>query len=151
VEIMKPLDIESVGKKLTGMIRRIDLLTTYQGMTLDEYLQNEERQAVVERYLEVIIQAAIDINRMLINSVESVDLEKITNAEAFTLVAQLGFITSELADALIPSAGFRNILAHVYDDIIPEAAYKAFHLSLVQYPEYIRQIQTYLNSREENE
>lgn len=148
---MKSLDIESLGKKLAGMVKRIDRLTTYQDMTLDEYLQNEERQAVVERYLEVIIQAAIDINKMLINSVESVDMEKITNAEAFNRVAQLGFITSELANALIPSAGFRNILAHVYDDVIPEAAYKAFNLSLMQYPEYIRQIQTYLNSREEHE
>jgi uncharacterized protein YutE (UPF0331/DUF86 family) len=65
---MRKLDVESVGKKLIGMAKRILFLTRYEGMTLDDYLQDLERQAVVERYLEVIIQAAIDINRMLIKS-----------------------------------------------------------------------------------
>jgi uncharacterized protein YutE (UPF0331/DUF86 family) len=143
---MKNLDVEGVGRKLTGMARRINLLARYRGMTFDEYRQDEERQAVVERSLEVVIQAAIDINRMLINATPSSTTGNITNAEAFTLVSELGFISSELAMALIPSAGFRNILAHAYDDVVPEWAYKAFELSLVQYPEYIRQVKTYLDS-----
>jgi uncharacterized protein YutE (UPF0331/DUF86 family) len=148
---MKNLDVDGIRKKLTGMVRRLNFLAAYQGMTFESYLQDEERQAVVERYLEVIIQAAIDINRMLIKSGESIDLDKLTNSDVFALVGERGFITSDLANALIPSAGFRNTLAHAYDDVIPEMAYRAFQLSLVQYPEYIRQIQIYLNSQEENE
>ncbi len=129
---MKNLDVEGVGKKLTGMARRIMLLNQYRDMTFDEYLEDDERQAVVERYLEVIIQAAIDINRMLIKSSRSIDNKEVSNKDAFTLVGQLGIITPELAIALIPSAGFRNILAHAYDDIMPDAAYRGLQLSLVQ-------------------
>jgi uncharacterized protein YutE (UPF0331/DUF86 family) len=143
---MKNLDVEGVGKKLTGMARRIMLLTQYRDMTFDEYLEDDERQAVVERYLEVIIQAAIDINRMLIKSSRSIDNKEVSNKDAFTLVGQLGIITPELAIALIPSAGFRNILAHAYDDIMPDAAYRGLQLSLVEYPQYIRQVKTYINS-----
>ncbi len=143
---MKNLDVEGVGKKLTGMARRIMLLTQYKDMTFDEYLEDDERQAVVERYLEVIIQAAIDINRMLIKSSRSIDNKEVSNKDAFTLVGQLGIITPELAISLIPSAGFRNILAHAYDDIMPDAAYSGLQLSLVEYPQYIRQVKTYINS-----
>lgn len=64
---------------------------------------------------------------------------------------QLGFITSDLAAQLALSAGFRNILAHVYEHIEPEMAYRALQLSVVQYPQYIQQIQIYLNSLEEDE
>ena len=60
MEFMKNLDIEGIHKKLIGMAKRLNLLSQYKNMTLDEYRQNEERQAVVERCLEIITQAAID-------------------------------------------------------------------------------------------
>lgn len=136
---------------MIGMTKRLNRLSTYQSLTFEEYLQDEDRQATIERYLEIVIQAAIDINRMLIKHKEDTDLEKLTNAEAFTLAGELGFITSELAAQLALSAGFRNVLAHVYDDVDPEMAYRALQLAVVQYPQYIQQIQTYLNSLEEDE
>lgn len=148
---MTDLDLEGIGKKLIGMTKRLNRLSTYQSLTFEEYLQDEDRQATIERYLEIVIQAAIDINRMLIKHIEDIDLEKLTNTKAFTLAGELGFIASELAAQLALSAGFRNVLAHVYDDIIPEMAYQALQLSVVQYQQYIQQIQIYLNSLEKDE
>ncbi len=148
---MTSLDLTGIGKKMIGMTKRLNRLFTYQSLTFEEYLQDEDRQASIERYLEVVIQAAIDINKMLIKRVENIDLERLTNTEVFTLSGELGLITSDLASQLALSAGFRNILAHVYDDINPEMAYRALQLSVVQYPQYIQQIQTYLNSLEKDE
>jgi uncharacterized protein YutE (UPF0331/DUF86 family) len=148
--IMTNLNRESVGKKLTGMVRRLNRLSHYQSLTYEEYLQDEDRQASIERYLEIIIQAALDINRILINSVNDTRLEQLTNAETFTLASELGFISPELAAQLIPSATFRNVLAHVYDDIAPEMAYRALQLATTQYQQYVQQIQTYLNSLQDD-
>lgn len=148
---MTDLDREGIGKKLIGMNRRLTRLFTHQSLTFEEYLQDEDRQASIERYLEIVIQAAIDINKMLIKHAGNIDLERLTNIEVFTLVGELNFISSELATQLALSAGFRNVLAHVYDDIDPEIAYRALKLSVVQYPQYIQQIQTYLNSLENDE
>jgi uncharacterized protein YutE (UPF0331/DUF86 family) len=148
---MTDLDREGIGKKLIGMNRRLARLSTHQSLTFEEYLQDEDRQASIERYLEIVIQAAIDINKMLIKNAGNIDLERLTNTEVFTLIGELNFISSELATQLSLSAGFRNILAHVYDDIDPEIAYRALKLSVVQYPQYIQQIQTYLNSLENDE
>lgn len=143
---MRELDLEGIGKKLIGMDRRLKRLAIHQSLTFEEYLQDEDRQATIERYLEIVIQAAIDINRQLIKSASNTELEKLTNAETFTLVSELGFISPELANQLVPSAGFRNVLAHSYDDIVPEIAYRALQLAVMQYPKYIQQIQIYLNS-----
>ncbi len=148
---MTDLDREGIGKKLIGMNRRLARLATHQSLTFEEYLQDEDRQASIERYLEIVIQAAIDINKMLIKHAGNIDLERLTNTEVFTLAGELSFISSELATQLALSAGFRNVLAHVYDDINPEIAYRALQLSIVQYPQYIQQIQTYLNSLENDE
>lgn len=148
---MNELDLESIGRKLIGMAKRLKRLSKHQSIAFENYLQDEDRQATIERYLEIVIQAAIDINRMLIKHREDVDLETLTNAETFTLAGELGCITLELAAQLALSAGFRNVLAHVYDDIYPEMTYRALQLAVVQYPQYIQQIQTYLNSLEEYE
>lgn len=145
---MRDLDLEGIGKKLIGMDRRLRRLAIHQSLTFEEYLQDEDRQATIERYLEVVIQAAIDINRALIKSVNNTEFEKLTNAETFTFASELGFISLELANQLVPSAGFRNVLAHSYDDIVPEMAYRALQLAVTQYPKYIQQIQNHLNSLE---
>jgi len=148
---MKDLDLKGISKKLIGMNKRLVRLFNYQSLTFEEYLQDEDRQASIERYLEVVIQAATDINKMLIKHTENIDLEKLTNAEVFTLAGELGFITSELATQLALSAGFRNVLAHAYDDVDPEITYRALKLSVVQYPQYIQQIQNHLNLLEDDE
>jgi len=146
------VDREGISKKLAGMTRRLNLLSAYQSLTFNEYLQNEDRQAAIERFLEIIIQAAIDINKMLLKQALGVKLtrnsENFTNAEVFILIGEHGFIPRELAEQLAESGRFRNVLTHLYDDIIPEKAYDALQKSLVQYPEYITAIQNYLDSLE---
>jgi uncharacterized protein YutE (UPF0331/DUF86 family) len=145
---MTELDLQGVGKKLIGMNKRLTRLAAYQSLSFEEYLQDEDRQATIERYLEVVIQAAIDINKMLILSAQDIESARMTNAETFTLASEFGFITSKLANQLVPSASFRNVLAHVYDDIVPEMAYHALQLAVTQYTQYVQQIQNYLNSLE---
>ena len=148
---MTAVDLGRISQKLIGMSRRLARLFNYRSLTFEEYLQDEDRQASIERYLEIVIQASIDINKMLIKNVETIDLEKLTNTEIFVLAGELGFISSKLATQLALSAGFRNVLAHVYDNIDPEVVYRALQLSVVQYPQYIQQIQTYLDLLEANE
>lgn len=70
------VDLEGINKKLAGMTRRLTLLQPYRSLTLEEYLQDETRQATIERFLELIIQAAIDINKMLLKQVVGAKLTR---------------------------------------------------------------------------
>jgi uncharacterized protein YutE (UPF0331/DUF86 family) len=146
------IDIEGINKKLAGMTRRLTLLQLYRTLALEEYLEDEVKQATIERFLELIIQGAIDTNKMLLKQVANIKLtqrnENITNAEIFILAGEYGFIPQELAEELSASGRFRNVLAHLYDEIMPEKTYEALQKAFEQYPHYIAAIQNYLDSLE---
>jgi uncharacterized protein YutE (UPF0331/DUF86 family) len=91
---MSILNREGFDKKLGGMAKRLERLKIYQSLTFEEYLEDEDRQAMVERYLEVVIQAAIDINKMLIKQISNTRLEGMNNTDIFRQVGQMGCITS---------------------------------------------------------
>jgi uncharacterized protein YutE (UPF0331/DUF86 family) len=141
----------SIYKKLAGMTKRLNRLADYESLTLAQFLEDDIRQAAIERLLELIIQAAIDINKMLLKQA-GVSLrrgnESISNAEAFILAGEQGFISQTLARQLNESAKFRNALAHLYDDLIAETVHGAIQIALMQYPQFITEIETYLDSLE---
>lgn len=147
---MTRLDRKGINKKLIGMTKRLTRLSAHQSLTFAEYLQDEDRQATIERYLEIIIQAAIDINKMLLAH-RGINLAELKNSETFTMAGELGILSTDLATRLSLSTGFRNVLAHLYDDIIPEMAHLALQRAVEDYPHYIQQIKTYLNALEEDE
>jgi|GEM_PF-582154 len=141
----------SINKKLAGMTKRLNYLADYESLTLTEFLEDEVRQFTIERLLELIIQAAIDINKMLLKQA-GISLrrgnESKSNAEAFILASEQGFISQALARQLDESAKFRNALAHLYDDLIAESVHEAIQLALTQYPQFITEIENYLDSLE---
>lgn len=149
---MKNFEPEAISDKVAGMARRLNRLRDYTALTLDEYLQDEITQAAIERLLEQIIQSALDINRAFLKRIAggqaSVDGKTVTNSETFILVARHGLISEELGKALAKSGGFRNVLAHQYDEISPELVYTALQLAFQYYPRYTAAVQTYLDSLE---
>lgn len=49
--------------KLDFMMKYLNSLKGFESITLEEYLDDYNKQLVVERLLQLIIQVAIDINR----------------------------------------------------------------------------------------
>ncbi len=148
---MKEFEPASISSKLATMLKRLQRLRRYEALTLNEYLLDEDIQAIVERLLEQIIQSALDINRAFLKRIAGIQTSeemRLTNSETFTLAAEHGLLSKELGAALAKSGGFRNVLAHLYDEIIPESVYAALTLSLQYYPHYIATVQAYLDSLE---
>ena len=152
---MTEIDLSGLAKKLAGMTRRFDRLKRYEPLSLDEYLLEEDRQIIIERLLELIIQTAIDINKMLLKQVAGISLRStddgsVTNEEIFLLAGEHGFISLDLAKKLAQSGKFRNVLAHLYDDIDPGRVYVALQKTFEQYPAYIEAIQDCIDALEVN-
>jgi uncharacterized protein YutE (UPF0331/DUF86 family) len=93
-------------------------------------------------------QAAIDINDHILSKLNSG--KSYTNFEAFIELGNSQIITPELAKQIAPSSGLRNRLVHEYDDIDPKQVFMAINFALQQYPLYVRQINSYLISLEED-
>ncbi|WP_017326897.1 DUF86 domain-containing protein [Synechococcus sp. PCC 7336] len=149
---MNEFNLDILSRKIDVIRRRLERLQKYRLLSLEDYLNSDDIQDIIERNLEVSIQAAIDVNKSLLKRVLALntqELQDLKNSESFLLLAQNGILTNSLANELARSAGFRNVLAHLYDELIPERVIDALQKALKFYPEYLYEIQSYLGSLED--
>jgi uncharacterized protein YutE (UPF0331/DUF86 family) len=148
---MNEHNVNILSRKVDIIRLRLKRLQKYRLITVQEYLDNDEAQDVIERNLEIIIQAAVDINKAILKNLlgsSSTELKAMKNSESFILLARRGILSEPLARELAKSGGFRNVLAHLYDEIIPVKVIVALNETLQLYPEYLSEIQSYLDSFE---
>ncbi|BAU12843.1 hypothetical protein LEP3755_33750 [Leptolyngbya sp. NIES-3755] len=133
-----------ITRKLRAMMSYINELEAFEDLTLDEYLRNFREQLVVERLIELIIQASLDITRFLLKNIHQTSPKE--NATVFLVAGQYGLITAEVATNLAEFGKFRNVLAHMYEEIDPVVVFGAIRETLDIYPIYARQIKEYVDS-----
>ena len=141
---MSNLDSEIVLARLRLINKYIKTLEEFSTLSLDTYLEDFRQQLVVERLLQLITQAAIDINDHLLSHLNPGNSN--TNFEAFIELSKYNVISSELAKQIAPSSGLRNRLVHEYDDLDPGQVFRAISFALQEYPIYVEQINSYLIS-----
>ncbi|MEA5618711.1 DUF86 domain-containing protein [Cronbergia sp. UHCC 0137] len=145
---MNNIEFVIIETRLELIGRYLDYLKKFEGISLDDYLSSFEQQLITERLLQLMTQAAIDINDHILSKLTSG--KSYTNFDGFIELGKYQILTSELANQIAPSSGLRNRLVHEYDDIDPNQVFKAISFALQQYPLYVRQINTYLMTLEEN-
>jgi uncharacterized protein YutE (UPF0331/DUF86 family) len=101
-------------------------------------------RGVIERELYVISQAVIDLAEAVISYK---NLRKPTTMrEAFDILGEDGILPKEFLSDFSKIVGFRNALAHDYQDLKIEEVYNVLQNKLPQVEEFISYIQkTVLN------
>ncbi|MEG5043412.1 type VII toxin-antitoxin system HepT family RNase toxin [Microcoleus sp. B4-C1] len=145
---MKEIEPAIVLAKLDFMTDYLESLSSFESISLEEYLTNRGNQLIVERLLQLIIQVALDVNRYLLKRLEV--QQPNSNFDVFIEVSNCGIITTELAKILSQSGVLRNRLVHLSDEIDPVKVHQAIDLVLHKYPIYQRQVTNYLDSLREN-
>jgi uncharacterized protein YutE (UPF0331/DUF86 family) len=138
---MNSIDSEIVLARLRLIAKYYNTLEQFSNLSLDDFLADFNKQLIVERLLQLMVQAAIDINDHILSKLSPG--KSTSNFEAFIELGKLGIITPELGKQLAPSAGLRNRLVHEYDDIDPNQIFHAIKFALSQYPLYVEQINAY--------
>lgn len=141
---MSNIDTEIVLVRLKLITKYYNTLEEFSSTSLDEFLNDFRQQLVVERLLQLMVQAAIDINDHILSKLNPGKSE--TNFDSFISLGKYGVITPELARKIAPSSGLRNRLVHEYDEIDPREVFKSISFALQQYPLYVRQVSSYLIS-----
>ena len=141
---MTKIDTVIVTTRLEFITRYLDNLKRFEEVSLDDYLINFDTQLITERLLQLMAQAAIDINDHILSKLNPGKSE--TNFDSFISLGKYGVITPELARQIAPPSGLRNRLVHEYDEIDPQQVFKAISFALQQYPLYVRQVNFYLIS-----
>lgn len=106
---------EIVRRKLAHLDGYLDELSAYHGLALDAYRAPGGPRRAVERLIQLVVEAAVDINIHVVTELEG--RPPVDYRSSFAAAARVGVIDDDLARRLAPAAGLRNALVHDYVDI----------------------------------
>ncbi len=139
-----------INKKLIN--RKIELIQTdlnylseFKQSSFDEISKDYKKQALVERFLERIINRAIDINQHLITELfDKGQASPKSYKETFLKLADFKIYSVEFASEISKSVGTRNVLNHEYDNIDYSKIYSSISHCLKDYHSYCEYILKFL-------
>lgn len=136
---------EVVRRKLAHLARYLDELQTHRGVSLEDYLANAGVRRAIERLIQLIVEAAVDINVHVATELEGTPPADYRSS--FLAAARVGLLPAELAERLAPAAGLRNALVHDYTDLDDARVHAAIPLVLEGFDGYARAVQAWLDRR----
>ncbi|MBI2900189.1 MAG: DUF86 domain-containing protein [Planctomycetes bacterium] len=139
---MSPIDRDVVRRKVERIRANLRHLEPFQSLTIKEYLADDVRRAAVERFLQVTVEAAVDINSHLL--VETGLPAPDDQHSSFISAGQHGIIDADLAHQMAPSTGLRNRLVHEYDKIDDAKVLASVGTALDLFPRYIAAVERFL-------
>lgn len=115
------VDPDTVRSRLGKLEQYVRGLADKQDCTLEEYRRDADRQDIVERRFVKAIQASIDVASHVVSKQGYREPENY--GDVFAILGEEGVLGAETADRMVEMAGFRNVLAHEYADILDERVY----------------------------
>lgn len=122
-------------RKLDGYLRALRQL---QAVPLDEYLADDDIQTIVERKLQLAIQACMDIASYLIGQLGLTAPDEPHNV--FAVLGQEGVVGEQLAGRMVGMVRFRNILVRDYLDIDSALVHRSLTGELDDFDQFSREI-----------
>jgi uncharacterized protein YutE (UPF0331/DUF86 family) len=129
------LDARIIERKLEFMRRALLQMERVVAEGEAAYLTSEVAQAVLERQVERLVEAAVDAASHVLR--EQFQVSPSTYREALLELGRRGVIEAELAERLAPAAGLRNFITHQYDEIDPRRVFAGAGAALAAFPPYM--------------
>lgn len=95
-----------IRHKLGMLHRYLRELEVHRGISLEQYLTGGDRLRAIERLLQLIVEAAADINTHIVTEVEGAP--PTDYRDSFEAMIRCGVIPGDLGGRLKPSAGLRT-------------------------------------------
>lgn len=135
-----------IQRKLSLIQNELAHLLPFSKHSFDEISKDYVKQAAVERFLERVINRAIDINQHLIAELATSDTEPpLDYTQTFMRLADFGIYPVNFAADISKSVGTRNRLVHDYDTVDHEKIYTSISDCLRDYHKYCDYILTFLD------
>ena len=106
---------ESIIKRISFVEEEIKDLQEYKDIDWKIYAENRKKRKELERTIENIANAIIDIGKLILAGEETMMPE--TYLQIFFKLKELGLIDDDDAKSITTSIKLRNILAHEYLDL----------------------------------
>jgi len=141
----KMINKKLINRKIELIQTDLNYLSEFKQSSFDEISRDYKKQALVERFLERIINRAIDINQHLITELfEKGQVSPKSYKETFLKLADLEIYPVEFANEISKSVGTRNVLNHEYDNVDYSKIYFSISHCLKDYHSYCDYILKFL-------
>jgi len=140
------MDTQKLRVRLRKLNDTVKDLRELPRQTLEEYLQDRQRQAVVERWLQIGAQICIDTGASLIAELGLKAPDELSNI--FTTLGEAGVIPKRLTSRIVGITRFRNILVHEYLTIDPVIVYERWTKGLGDFDDFGRAIIEFIEKQE---
>ncbi len=104
------VDPDLILRKLADLDQYLAQVSEYRGVTVAEYRRDWKIQRIVERTLQMAIEACVDVASHII--ADRGLRVPATYAEAFEILGEAGLLDAALTAQMVRMAGFRNVLVH---------------------------------------
>lgn len=132
-------NLETIENKISAIKKYLNILENYEDYSQQEIEDNIHLKGAVERYLYLVTQATIDLAESVISYK---DLRKPTTmAKNFEVLREEKIISQNLAKKLSQMVGFRNIIAHDYEEVDYDVVYDILHQGLQDIKKFIDKIE----------
>lgn len=132
-------NIVKIENKISAVRKYLDILGGYQQYSQEQIVSDLNLRGAVERYLYLVAQATIDLGEVVIAHKKFRKPTAIR--EVFDILQENGIITGELTEKLISMAGFRNVMAHDYENVDYRIVYRVLHQGLDDIREFLTAVE----------
>jgi uncharacterized protein YutE (UPF0331/DUF86 family) len=122
------VDRDLLLRRLADLDQYVDQVSEFRVATIDEYRRDWKTQRIVERTLQMAIEACLDVANHIVADRQLRVAS--TYAEIFDVLGDAGLLEQNLREAMIRMARFRNILVHDYARIDPGIVVRILHEGL---------------------
>ncbi len=128
------MDTEKLRVRLRKLEDTVNDLRHLPSPTLAEYLSNKDRQAIVERWLQIAAQVCVDVGASVVAEYGLAAPDDLPNI--FVTLGNAGLIPQELGQRMVGLTRFRNILVHDYLTIDPKIVFERSTAGLVDFDDF---------------
>lgn len=130
---MSSLDV--IENKISYIQKHISQIESYRTLTMDTLSNDRTMRSAVERELYVIAQAVIDLAEAVVAF--KAYRKPTTMREAFDILVENKMLSQEFINRFIGIVGFRNALAHDYEDLHLEVLYDVLQNKIPEVEEFL--------------
>lgn len=109
------VNAEIVRRRLHSLEQYLSILRHYGDYSLEEFAAEPERYGSAERFLQLAIEATLDIGNHVVADLGIGGIEK--GSDIPRRLHEQGLVDAALQQRWIRMIGFRNILVHEYGEI----------------------------------
>lgn len=131
-------NIEVLENKISAVKKYLKILTNFSNYSKEKIISDLTIRGSLERYLYLAVQATIDLAEATVSYKK---LRKpATLSESFYILKEEKIISDVILNKMVKMVGFRNIMAHDYEEINYDIVFDVLHNHLKDLKEFLKAI-----------